>query len=360
MHKRVFNFYPGPATLPLPALERARDEFLDFQGTGMSILETSHRSKGYDAVHQETKALVKELLGLTDDYHILFLQGGASLQFTVVPMNLLGEGQSADYINTGSWSTKAIKEAKILGDVRVAASSEDKKFQYIPKNPDLDPAAVYVHLTTNNTIAGTQYHAFPDTGNVPIVADMSSDIFWRPFDVKPFGIIYAGAQKNMGPAGVTLVIIRDDMLQKCKSGLPTLLSYGTHVKKDSLFNTGPCFAIYMVRNTLAWVKEQGGLAAIEAINKKKGDLLYGLVDSNPEFFRAPVAKDSRSYMNAVFRLPTEELEKTFIAEATDLDMIGLKGHRSVGGIRVSMYNAMPLEGVEKLVDFMKRFAKKHA
>jgi phosphoserine aminotransferase len=359
MSKRVFNFYPGPATLPLPALERARAEFLDFEGMGMSVLEVSHRSKQYDAVHQEAMSLVKELLGLGDDYHVLFLQGGASLQFAMVPMNLLDQSEGADYVNTGSWATKAIKEANIIASAHVAATSEDKNFSYIPIEFDFDRNAKYVHITTNNTIAGTQYHAFPDTGEIPIVADMSSDMFWRPFDPAPFGIIYAGAQKNMGPAGVTLVIIRDDILRMCKSGLPTLLSYGTHVKKDSLFNTAPCFAIYMVRNVLAWVKDQGGLPAMEEHNKKKGDLLYGIIDANPDFWRAPVPEYSRSYMNAVFRLPTEELEQQFIAEATARELIGLKGHRSVGGIRVSMYNAMPFEGVQTLVNFMEDFAKKH-
>ena len=359
MSKRVFNFYPGPATLPLPALERAKDEFLDFEGMGMSVLEVSHRSKQYDAVHHEAMGLVKELFGLGDNYHVLFLQGGASLQFAMVPMNLLGPGESADYINTGSWSKKAIKEAKIIAKANVAASSEDKNFTYIPKEYNFDPNAKYVHLTTNNTIAGTQYHSFPDTKGKPIVADMSSDIFWRPIDPNPFGIIYAGAQKNMGPAGVTLVILRDDILAACREGLPTLLSYKTHVDKESLFNTCPVFSIYMVRNVLAWVKEEGGLKEMEKLNRKKGDLLYDVIDSNPDFFNAPVAKDSRSYMNAVFRLPSEDLEKQFITETTARDMIGLKGHRSVGGIRVSMYNAMPFKGVQKLVDFMEDFAKKH-
>ncbi len=359
MSARVFNFNPGPAVLPLPALERARDELLDFAGTGMSILETSHRSKEYEAVHQEAKALIKELLALPDDYHVIFLGGGASLQFAMVPMNLLGEGKSADYVITGSWSKLALKEAKILGTPRVAATSEPDRFTYIPTELDLDPNAVYVHITSNNTIYGTQYHRFPDTGGVPIVADMSSDIMWRPFDVRPFGLIYAGAQKNMGPAGVTVIIIRDDMLKKCKPGLPTMLSYVTHVEKDSLHNTCPVFAIYMVRNVLAWVKEQGGLAAMEKRNREKGDLLYAAVDADPDFFRAPVRKDSRSYMNAVFRLPSEELEAAFIAEAKKRGMVGLKGHRSVGGIRVSMYNALPLEAVQTLVNFMEDFRKTH-
>ncbi|MBN1422953.1 3-phosphoserine/phosphohydroxythreonine transaminase [Candidatus Fermentibacteria bacterium] len=358
MSKRVFNFNPGPAVLPVPALERARDEFMDFSGSGMSVLESSHRSKEYDAVHHEAMALVKELLGLPADYHVLFLQGGASLQFAMVPMNLLGAGMSADYVITGSWSKLALKEAKILGAPKVAASSEQDSFTYIPTEFTFDPDAAYVHITSNNTIGGTQYHGFPNTGSVPIVADMSSDIMWRQFDVKPFGLIYAGAQKNMGPAGVTLVIIRDDVLQKCRPGLPTMLSYGTHVTKESLHNTCPVFSIYMVRNVLAWVKDQGGLPAMEKHNRRKGDMLYAALDSDPDFFRAPVRKDSRSYMNVVFRLPTEDLEAAFITEAKKLGMVGLKGHRSVGGIRASLYNALPHEAVQSLVDFMQDFRKR--
>lgn len=359
MSRRVYNFNPGPAVLPLPALKHAQEEFLDFAGTGMSILEVSHRSKEYDAVHHEAMALVKELLALPDNYHVLFLQGGASLQFAMVPMNLLGDGKSADYVITGSWAKLALKEAKIVGTARVAATSEPDGFTYIPTSFDFDPNAVYVHITSNNTIYGTQYHTFPDTKGVPLVADMSSDIMWRPFDVRPFGLIYAGAQKNMGPAGVTLVIIRDDLLQKCRPGLPTMLSYGTHVAKESLYNTCPVFAIYMVRLVLLWVKEQGGLPAMEKHNRAKGDLLYSALDADPDFWRAPVRKDSRSYMNAVFRLPSEELEAEFVAEAKKRDMVGLKGHRSVGGIRVSMYNALPLEAVQRLVDFMEDFRKRH-
>jgi phosphoserine aminotransferase len=359
MSKRVFNFNPGPAVLPLPALEQARDEFLDFAGTGMSVLETSHRSKDYEAVHAEAKALIAELLGLTPDYHVIFMGGGASLQFAMVPMNLMGDGKSADYVITGSWSKLAIKEAKILGAPKVAATSEPDGFTYIPTALTLDPNAAYVHITTNNTIYGTQYHAFPKTGSVPIVADMSSDIMWRPIDVKPFGLIYAGAQKNMGPAGVTVVIIRDDLLKKCKTGLPTMLSYATHVEKDSLYNTCPVFPIYMVRNVLAWVKGQGGLPAMEKHNRKKGELLYNAVDADPDFFRGPVRKDSRSFMNAVFRLPNEDMEAAFVSEAKKLGMVGLKGHRSVGGIRVSMYNALPFEAVQTLVNFMQDFRKRH-
>ncbi len=360
MAHRVLNFYPGPATLPLPALERARDELLDYQGTGMSIMETSHRSAAYDAVHNEAGELVRELLRLPDKYHVLFLQGGASLQFAMVPMNLLGDGRSADYVVTGSWSKKAITEAKILGKVHVAGSSEDVNFTHIPKDLDLTPDATYVHITSNNTIFGTQYHAFPVTKGVPLVADMSSDFLWREFDAAPFGLIYAGAQKNLGPAGVTVVIIRDDVLQKCAENIPTLLKYTTHVEKNCLFNTPPCFAIYMVRTVLQWVKERGGLPGMEARNREKAGLLYGLIDERPDFFRCPVAKEDRSVMNVVFRLPTEELEKQAVKEAEYQGFIGLKGHRSVGGIRVSMYNAMEPGGVKALVDFLRVFASRNA
>jgi len=357
--KRVHNYYAGPAALPLDALQYAADEFLDFQGTGMSVMEISHRSKEYDAVHNEAVALVKELLALPDNYHVLMLQGGASLQFAMAPMNLLGGNKSADYIITGSWSQKAIKEAQIIGKCRVAATSEDNKFTAIPKTFDFDPNAVYVHLTSNNTIKGTQWFEFPDTGGVPIVADMSSDIMWRPFDVNPFGIIYAGAQKNLGPSGVTLVIIRDDILEKCNPDIPTLLKYSTHVDKNSLFNTAPTFGIYMLRNVLSWVKKQGGLAAMEKQNRAKGDLLYGLIENSGGFYNCPIAKEDRSVMNVVFRMPNEELEAKFVADGKTAGFIGLKGHRSVGGCRISMYNATSVESVNDLVEFMKDFQAKN-
>lgn len=357
--KRVHNYYAGPAALPLEALQYAADEFLDFEGAGMSVLEISHRSKEYDKIHNEAVSLVKELLALPDDYHVLFLQGGASLQFAMAPMNLLGGEKSADFINTGTWSQKAIKEAKILGKYRVAASSEDKNFTCIPKEFDFDPNAVYVHLTSNNTIKGTQFQEFPDTGGVPLVADMSSDMMWRFFDVKPFGLVYAGAQKNLGPAGVTLVIIRDDVLAKCNPDIPTLLKYSTHADKNSLFNTCPCFAIYMMRNVLNWVKKQGGLAAMEKQNREKGDLLYGLIDNSGGFYKNPINPPDRSLMNAVFRLPSEELEAKFIADSKEAGFLGMKGHRSVGGCRVSMYNATSVDSIKDLVEFMKDFQAKN-
>jgi phosphoserine aminotransferase len=274
-------------------------------------------------------------------------------------MNLLGGAKTADYVNTGSWSKKAMKEAKIVGKIRVAASSEDKGFTYIPAKFDFDPNAEYVHLTSNNTIEGTQFMAFPDAGGVPLAADMSSDFLWRPFDVKPFGLIYAGAQKNLGPSGVTLVLIRDDVLAKCNAELPTMLKYGTHAAENSLYNTPPCLAIYMVRNVLRWVKKLGGLAAMEARNRAKGDLLYGVIDGSGGFYRNPVEPASRSVMNVVFRLPSEELEAKFVADGKAAGFIGLKGHRSVGGIRISMYNATSLESIQALSAFMKEFMAKN-
>ncbi|MDX2437806.1 MAG: 3-phosphoserine/phosphohydroxythreonine transaminase [Acidobacteriota bacterium] len=356
---QTWNFYAGPATLPAPALERAKDEIPNWENTGMSVMETSHRSAEYDVVHYGAMNLLKELLGLDDDHQVLFLQGGASTQFAMLPMNFIPEGGSADYVNTGTWSQKALKEANIVASGRIAGSSEAEGFSRIPNQAelDLDPDAAYAHITSNNTIKGTQYHDFPDTGSVPLVADMSSDILWRPIDANRFHLIYAGAQKNIGPSGVTIVIIRKSWIEKAIQGLPTMLSYGTYSAKDSLYNTPPTFSIYMVRNVLEWLKGNGGLAAMEKTNRAKGDLLYGVFEDSAGFYSSPVAKDSRSYMNVVFRLPSEELEAKFVAEAKAVGMVGLKGHRSVGGCRASIYNAMPLEGVQFLTDFMKEFAR---
>jgi phosphoserine aminotransferase len=358
---RSWNFYAGPATLPLPALERARDELVEWEGTGMSVMETSHRSKEYDEVHREAMELFGDLLGLDDDHQVLFLQGGASTQFAMIPMNFIPPGGSADYIITGSWSQKAIKEAKIVASARVAASSEDDGFTRIPDRGqlDLDPKAAYVHLTSNNTIKGTQFHDFPDVGEVPLVADMSSDLLWRPFDANGFGLIYAGAQKNLGPSGVTVVIISRSWIERANQGLPTMLSYATHSAKDSLYNTPPSFSIYMVRNVLRWVKDLGGLTAMEARNRSKADRLYGVIAAYPEFYSCPVEPDSRSVMNVVWRLPSEDLEAQFVGEAKDQGMFGLKGHRSVGGCRASIYNAMEPEGVETLAQFMEAFARRN-
>ena len=359
MH-RSWNFYAGPATLPLPALERAQKEFIDWAGTGMSVMETSHRSSEYDEVHHEAMNLFSELLGLDEDHIVLFLQGGASTQFAMIPMNFIPEGASADYIDTGAWSAKAIKEANIVAKCRVAGSSKEDSYKRVPSQSelDLDPKAAYLHLTSNNTIKGTQFHSFPDSGEVPLVGDMSSDFLWRPFDANRFSLIYAGAQKNIGPSGVTIVIVRKSWVERARvDHLPTMLRYLTHVEKESLYNTPPSFSIYMVRNVLAWVKEQGGLAGMEKRNIRKSEVLYGLFDELPDFYRCPVEPGSRSTMNVVFRLPSEELEAKFVTEATQNGFIGLKGHRSVGGCRASIYNAMEPEGVEALVSFMREFAR---
>ena len=361
---RIHNYYAGPAALPTEVLEEARDELLDFHNSGVSVMETSHRSKEFDQVHNETIALVKELMNLGDNFDVLLLHGGASLQFAMVPMNLLGDPKSADYILTGTWSKKAITEAKILGSPKVAATTEaNGVFTSIPKPQDLklDAKAVYCHLTSNNTIFGTQWREFPDTNGVPIVADMSSDIMSRQFDASPFGIIYAGAQKNLGPSGLAVVIIRKDMLEKCRDSkqMPTLLSYRTHVDKNSLFNTPPSFAIYMVNRVLSWLKRRGGIAAMEKENAAKAELIYGAIDGSGGFYRNNIAPQDRSQMNVVFRLPNEELEKKFVADALGAGFVGLKGHRSVGGIRASIYNANLLDSVKDIVGFMKDFAAKN-
>jgi phosphoserine aminotransferase len=356
---RTWNFYAGPATLPPPALERAKAEIPDWENTGMSVMETSHRSPEYDGVHEEAISLMTELLELDDDHQVLFMQGGASMQFALLPMNFIPAGGSADYVNTGTWSQKAIKEANIIATGRIAGSSEDNGFTRIPTQAelDLDPNASYLHITSNNTIKGTQYHDFPATGDVPLVADMSSDILWRPFDANRFHLIYAGAQKNIGPSGVTVAILKKSWLERANDGLPTMLSYATYSAKNSLYNTPPTFAIYMVRNVLAWIKDRGGLTAVEKTNRTKGDLLYGVMAEHPDFYRCPVEESSRSYMNVVFRLPSEDLEAKFVAEGKAAGMVGLKGHRSVGGCRASIYNAMPLEGVQTLAEFMREFAR---
>jgi len=356
---RVHNFNAGPAGLPLPALERAQRELLEYGGTGMSIMEHSHRGKAYEAVHEEAITLLRQLLGVPDDYHVLLLQGGASQQFAVVPMNLLPPGKSADYVITGGWSEKAFEEAGRLGTVRVAASTAvDKRYTRVPRQDELklDPQAAYVHMTTNNTLFGTQWHWLPDTGDVPLVADMSSDILWRRIDVRKFALIYAGAQKNIGPSGLTVVLARKDLVDGGRKDIPVIFRYATHAANNSLYHTPPTFAIYLMRNVLAYTAEIGGLDEIERRNRRKGEILYGAIDENPDFFRAPVEKDSRSFMNVVFRLPSEDLEKRFVAEAAKEGMVGLAGHRSTGGIRASIYNAVEIASVERLVEFMRAFA----
>jgi phosphoserine aminotransferase len=358
--KRIYNFNAGPAALPQSVLEEIQSEFLDFKGSGMSITEVSHRSKWFEDVINDAVARTKRLLKLDERYKVLFLQGGASLQFAMIPMNFLADGRSADYVNTGTWSTKAIKEAKIVGKtVKVVASSEDRNFAYIPKNIQFTPDATYVHITSNNTIKGTQWAEFPQTGGIPLVSDMSSDIFSRPFDASRFGLIYAGAQKNMGPAGVCLVIIRDDLLKLVPDNLPTMLRYNIHADNNSMYNTPPCFSVYTAQLVMKWLEETiGGLENMERINRQKGDLIYNLIDNSP-FYKGTADTDSRSLMNVTFRLPNEDLEKKFIAEAQANEMGGLKGHRSVGGCRASIYNPTPLKAVEALVDFMKTFERKN-
>ncbi len=357
---RIFNFNPGPAAIPLEVLEEIQEEFLNFKGSGMSITEISHRSKAFDEVINDAVERTRRLLKIDEHYKVLFIQGGASMQFCMVPMNFLPDGKSADYVNTGTWSTKAIKEAEVLKkNFKVVASSEDNNFSYIPQNITFNPDAVYVHITSNNTIKGTQFADFPNTGNVPIVSDMSSDIMSRPMDMSKFGLIYAGAQKNLGPAGVCMVIIRDDMLETVPESLPSMLKYTTYSSKNSLYNTPPCFSIYTVQLVLKWIEEKiGGLEKMEALNRKKAGLLYDYFDAS-DFYRGTAEKDSRSMMNVTFRLPNEELEKAFVAEAAENNLGGLKGHRSVGGCRASIYNAMPIEGIEALVDFMKVFESKN-
>lgn len=359
-HHRIHNFNPGPAALPLQVLEEIQASFLDFQGTGMSVTEISHRSVAFDGIIADAVVRTRRLMGLDDRYRVLFIQGGASLQFAMAPMNFLPAGQSADYVNTGTWSTKAIKEAQILGRrVNIVASSEDRNFCYIPADIPFTPGAAYVHITSNNTIKGTQWARFPDTGGVPLIADMSSDILSRPFDPSPFGLIYAGAQKNIGPAGVCMAIVREDLLDRIPADVPTMLKYTTYAEKNSLYNTPPSFTIYAIQLVLKWLEETvGGLEAMDRINRKKADLLYGRIDAS-DFYRATADPGSRSLMNVTFRLPSEDLEQRFVAEALEGGLGGLKGHRSVGGCRASIYNAVSLEAVEALVAFMNDFEKKN-
>jgi len=360
---RVINFNAGPATLPLPALEYAHNEFLDHEGTGMSILEHSHRGAPYAKVHAEAKSLLRELLDVPETHEVLFMQGGASGQFALAPMNLRGPDQSADYIMTGAWSDKALAEAKITGKAREAGTGKtDGKYTRVPKQAelDLDPNAAYLHFTSNNTIMGTQFHEYPESGNVPLVADMSSDMLWRPIDVSKFGLVYAGAQKNLGPAGITVLIFRKDLAARSPETIPKIFRYKTILDADSLQNTIPTFPVYMVRNVLRWVRDQGGAPAMERRNREKAGYIYGMIDQNPDYFRCPVELQSRSMMNPVFRLPTEDLEKKFIADAAAAGMVGIKGHRSVGGIRTSIYNAMEPADVQKFVAFAKTFAKNNS
>jgi phosphoserine aminotransferase len=353
------NFNAGPAALPLEALERAQRELTDFAGTGMSIIEHSHRGKAYEGVHNEAITLLKELLAIPDSYQVLLLQGGASQQFAMVPMNLLPQGKSADYVVTGAWGKKAFQEAKTVGTARNIGGDAEAKPARVPKQSELkiDESAAYVHYTSNETIGGNQFHFVPETGKVPLVADMSSDILWKPIDVSKFSLIYAGAQKNIGPSGVTLVIARKDVIEGGRTDIPKIFRYSTHAAENSLYNTPATFAIYLVRNVLEIVKSTGGLAAMETRNREKAKTLYDAIDARPDFYKCPVEKDARSTMNVVFNLPSEQLEAEFVSAAQKAGMVGLKGHRSVGGIRASIYNAVPLEWVRALAQFMNDFHK---
>jgi len=361
MSKRVHNFYAGPATLPLEVVQKAQKGLDDFAGQGMSVMEISHRSKPFDALFKNAQSKMLAIMGLSpDEYYVLFLGGGASMQFCMVPFNFLEKNMTADYINTGEWASKAMKEAKLFGEVNVAATSKDTNFDHIPKSFSFTPGAAYVHTTSNNTLFGTQLWDFPDTGPVPLVCDMSSDFLSREMDYNRFSLIYAGAQKNIGPSGVTAVVIRRSWLEKAKTDIPTMLRYSTHVEKESLFNTPPCFPVFVVDLVLDWILENGGLAAMEKRNRHKAEMIYNIMDKSGGFYR-PHVKDvaSRSHMNITFRLPTEELEAGFVEEGKKLDLVGLKGHRSVGGCRASIYNAMTLEGVEALASFMESYLKKN-
>ncbi|MEX2270816.1 MAG: 3-phosphoserine/phosphohydroxythreonine transaminase [Vicinamibacterales bacterium] len=357
--ERIFNFSAGPAVLPLPVLEEVQRDLIALPGVGMSVLEISHRSKAFDEIIQGAEADIRTLAGIADDYQVLFLQGGASLQFSMVPMNLLTPGSVADYIITGVWSQKALKEAKRVGSTSVAATTESDNFTHVPADTDLKltDAPAYVHVTSNNTIYGTEWRRLPDVGARVLVNDASSDIFSQPIDVARHGLIYAGAQKNLAPAGLTLVIIRKDLLERSAASLPTMLSYKVHAENGSLFNTPPVFAIYVLRLVLTWLLANGGLEAMAAQNERKANLLYSEIDRTG-FYRGHARKDSRSWMNVTFRLPNEDLEKQFVKESTAAGFDGLKGHRSVGGLRASIYNAFPQEGVDALVQFMREFERK--
>ena len=357
----IYNFNAGPAILPASVLEHAQHELRDYQGRGMSILEMSHRSSEYEAINAEAAERLKRLLGVGDDYHVLFLQGGASLQFAMLPLNFLPPDASADYLITGAWAEKAYEEALRVGQARQAASTAANGYRSVPSQADiaLDLHAAYVHITSNETIQGVQWHTWPDVGDRPLVADMSSDILSRPLETQRFALIYAGAQKNIGPAGVTVVVIRDSFLQSALSNLPTMLRYVTHVKNRSLYNTPPVFAVYMVNLVLGWIEEQGGLAALAERNRRKAATLYRIIDESSGFYRGHAEPDHRSLMNVTFRLPDETLEKRFVAEASARGMVGLAGHRSVGGIRASIYNAMDQEGCDALAEFMIDFMRRN-
>lgn len=361
MSKRIHVFNAGPAVLPVEVLQEAQKHMVDFHGEGLSLMEMSHRGKTYDGIHHEAMQLMKEVMGLSDDYEIIFMQGGASLQFAALPFNLAQPGGLTQYVDTGAWSTKAIQEAEKLGyKAEIVASSEKDNFTYIPdvNSYHANKEAAYFHITSNNTIRGTQYHQWPDTEDVPLIVDMSSDINCRPLNYSRFSLIYAGAQKNMGPSGVAIVIIKKSLLERTPKNIPSLMNYKLLAAKESLYNTPPTWGIYMIGLVLKWIKGQGGLKEVGETNQRKADLLYGMIDGT-DFYRGTAHKDHRSWMNVTFRLPSEDLEKRFVAEAAEKDMIGLKGHRSVGGCRASIYNACSYDDVKFLVDFMTEFERRN-
>jgi len=358
--RKVFNFSAGPAVLPEEVLTQAAQEMLDWHGSGQSVMEMSHRGKEYMSIHAQAEADLRELMGIPAGYKVLFLQGGATLQFAQVPMNLMRGKAQADYVNTGEWSKKAIKDAKLYGKVNVAASSEDRRFTYVPAQADwkLDPNAAYVHICANETIGGVEFNWVPDTGDVPLVADVSSTFLSRSVDVSRYGLIYGGAQKNIGPAGLTIVIVREDLLGHAAAGTPAVLDYKAQADADSMLNTPPTYAVYIAGLVFQWLKRQGGVAAIERRNIEKAKLLYDCLDASG-FYRNPVAKPDRSRMNVPFTLPDPGLDDAFLAGAKQRGMLQLKGHRSVGGMRASIYNAMPVDGVRALVEYMREFEKQH-
>jgi phosphoserine aminotransferase len=361
MKKRIYNFSAGPAVVPEEVLLEAQEDFYSYKDTGMNVMEMSHRSKDYDAIFKGAQNDLRKLLDINDNYEVLFLQGGATLQFSMVPLNLMPPNNKADYLNTGAWSKKAIKEAKRVGTVNVAGSSEDVNFNRIPKQGELklDSEASYVHFTSNNTIFGTQFKKEPEVGNVPLVCDASSDILHKKIDTNKYGLIYAGAQKNMGPSGVTLVIIRKDLLERSTDELHTYLNYSVHAKGESLYNTPPTYSVYLVGLVYKWLLNMGGLDEMYKRNLEKANILYDFIDNSEDYYKGTAVKEDRSLMNVTFRLPNEDLEKKLISEAGANGFSGLKGHRSVGGLRASIYNAFPKKGVEDLVEFMKDFKNKN-
>jgi phosphoserine aminotransferase len=357
---RIYNFSSGPAVLPLPVLEQAQRDLIALPSVGMSVMEISHRSSTFEGIIAKAEADLRRLAGIPDEYKILFLQGGATLQFSMVPLNLLTEGRTADYIMTGSWADKAVKEAKRVGNVHETGSTADTNYNRIPTDAELEftPGAAYAHMTANNTIEGTEWHRLPKVGDVPLVSDASSDIFSGPIDITKYGLVYAGAQKNLGPSGVTVVIIRQDLLERSSKSLHTMLNYAVHAENGSLYNTPPAFGVYVLGLVLEWLIGQGGLPAIAEINQRKAGKLYAELDRTG-FWRPTAEKASRSLMNVTFRLATEDLEKAFIKESTAAGFDGLKGHRSVGGMRASIYNAFPEQGVDDLVAFMREFESRN-